>query len=227
MFIKLTRLNGAPIWINGAYVVTVEKGRQVGSVVVPIGDGLDYDVKETPEQILGMIDGKVPAVVPVPASDALTLGETGAAVLEAAAAKEAEAAKAEPVKSAAVEAKVEVAEPVKSAAEVAEESAAVAVEAVKAVETAKKVAKRSAVAKRAVKSSKAKTSRAKKPVLDLDEKQIERLIKQKPGTKKRLINTLDSQFKTASSEATVAALIAHGVMKMDENEKLDWGSSGV
>ena len=223
MFIKLTRLNGAPIWINGAYVVTVEKGRQVGSVVVPIGDGLDYDVKETPEQILAMIDGKVEKVVPVPASDALTLGETGAAVLEAAAAKEAEAAKAEPVKSAAVEAKVEVAEPVKSAAEVAEESAAVAVEAVKAVETAKTAKKRSTVAKRAVKSStKAKTSRAKKPVLDLDEKQIERLIKQKPGTKKRLINTLESQFKTASSEATVAALIAHGVVKMDENEKIDW-----
>ena len=221
MFIKLTRLNGAPIWINGAYVVTVEKGRQVGSVVVPIGDGLDYDVKETPEQILEMIDGKVPAVVPVPASDALTLGETGAAVLEAA--KDVEAAKVEPVKSAAVEAKVEKVEPVKSAAEAAEESAAVAVEAVKAVETAKTVKKRSTVAKRAVKSSaKAKTSRAKKPALDLDEKQIERLIKQKPGTKKRLINTLESQFKTASSEATVAALIAHGVVKMDENEKIDW-----
>ena len=221
MFIKLTRLNGAPIWINGAYVVTVEKGRQVGSVVVPIGDGLDYDVKETPEQILEMIDGKVPAVVPVPLSDALTLGETGAAVLEAA--KDVEAAKVEPVKSAAVEAKVEKVEPVKSAAEAAEESAAVAVEAVKAVETAKTVRKRSTVAKRAVKSStKAKTTRAKKPVLDLDEKQIERLIKQKPGTKKRLINTLESQFKTASSEATVAALIAHGVVKMDENEKIDW-----
>ena len=206
MFIKLTRLNGAPIWINGAYVVTVEKGRQVGSVVVPIGDGLDYDVKETPEQILEMIDGKVPAVVPVPSSDALTLGETGAAVLEAA--KDVEPAKVELVKS---------------AAEAAEESAAVAVEAVKAVETAKTVKKRSTVAKRAVKSSaKAKTSRAKKPALDLDEKQIERLIKQKPGTKKRLINTLESQFKTASSEATVAALIAHGVVKMDENEKIDW-----
>ena len=129
----------------------------------------------------------------------------------------------EPVKSAAVEAKVEKVEPVKSAAEAAEESAAVAVEAVKAVETAKTVKKRSTVAKRAVKSSaKAKTSRAKKPALDLDEKQIERLIKQKPGTKKRLINTLESQFKTASSEATVAALIAHGVVKMDENEKIDW-----
>ena len=223
MFIKLTRLNGAPIWINGAYVVTVEKGRQVGAVVVPIGDGLDYDVKETPEQILAMIDGKVEKVVPVAASDALTLGETGAAVLEAAAAKEAEAAKVEPVKSAAVEAKVETVEPVKTAAEIAEESAAVAVEAVKAVETAKTAKKRSTVAKRAVKSStKAKTTRAKKPVLDLDEKQIERLIKQKPGTKKRLINTLESQFKTASSEATVAALIAHGVVKMDENEKIDW-----
>ena len=222
MFIKLTRLNGAPIWINGAYVVTVEKGRQVGSVVVPIGDGLDYDVKETPEQILEMIDGKVEAVVPVAASDALTLGETGAAVLEAA--KEAEAAQAEGAKeSAAVEAKVEAVEPVKSAAEEAEESAAVAVEAVKAVETAKKVARRSTVAKRAVKATKAKTTRAKKPALDLDEKQIERLIKQKPRTKKRLINTLDSQFKTASSEDTVAALIAHGVMKMDENEKIDWG----
>ena len=67
MFIKFTRLDGTPIWINSTFVVTVEPRRNGGSVVVPIGDGLDYDVKETPEAVLSLLDGApAPAVVPVP-----------------------------------------------------------------------------------------------------------------------------------------------------------------
>ena len=73
MFIRLTRTDGQPIWINASFVVTVEPARSGGSVVVPIGDGLDYDVKETPETVLALLDEAPPAkVVPVPPPKALT-----------------------------------------------------------------------------------------------------------------------------------------------------------
>lgn len=73
MFIRLTRVDGQPIWINASFVVTVEPTRSGGSIVVPIGDGLDYDVKEPPETVLALLDEAPPAkVVPVPPPKALT-----------------------------------------------------------------------------------------------------------------------------------------------------------
>ena len=73
MYIKLTRMNGRPIWLNASFIVTIEPHeRSGGSIVVPIGDGLDYEVKEPPATVLAMLDGApVPAVVPVPTTDAL------------------------------------------------------------------------------------------------------------------------------------------------------------
>ena len=71
MFIKLTRIDGSPVWINASFVVTVEPAHG-GSLVVPVGDGLDYDVRETPEEVLSMLEGApVAAILPVPAVDAL------------------------------------------------------------------------------------------------------------------------------------------------------------
>ena len=74
MYIKLTRLDNRPVWLNAAFVVTVEPRRDGnGAVVVPIGDGLDYDVRESPEEVLRMLEGcPAPQVVPVPVSDCLT-----------------------------------------------------------------------------------------------------------------------------------------------------------
>lgn len=74
MFIKLTKFDNSPIWVNASFIVTVEPRREgSGSVVVPIGDGLDYDVRESPEAVLAMLEGApIPAVVPVPVSDCLT-----------------------------------------------------------------------------------------------------------------------------------------------------------
>ena len=73
-FVRLTRLDGSPIWLNASFVVTIEPRKGGGTTVVPIGDGLDYDVRETPEDVLAYLDGApVPEVVPVPTSDALTL----------------------------------------------------------------------------------------------------------------------------------------------------------
>ena len=66
MFIKLTRMNGRPIWLNASFVVTVEPTPIGGAIVVPIGDGLDYEVRETPETVLALLAGApTPTVVPV------------------------------------------------------------------------------------------------------------------------------------------------------------------
>ena len=74
MYIKLTRFDNRPVWLNAAFVVTVEPRKDgSGAVVVPIGDGLDYDVRESPEEVLRMLEGSpAPQVVPVPVSDCLT-----------------------------------------------------------------------------------------------------------------------------------------------------------
>lgn len=72
MYIKLTRADGRPIWLNASFIVTVEPMQNGGAIVVPIGDGLDYEVRETPESVLAMLDGAPPAeVVPVPPPKAL------------------------------------------------------------------------------------------------------------------------------------------------------------
>ena len=66
MFIKLTRMNGRPIWLNASFVVTVEPTPIGGAIVVPIGDGLDYEMRETPETVLALLAGApTPTVVPV------------------------------------------------------------------------------------------------------------------------------------------------------------------
>lgn len=72
MFITLTKPDGTPIWINAAFVVTIEPRKGGGAIVVPIGDGLDYEVRESPEAVLkALADGPSAAIVPVPVSDAL------------------------------------------------------------------------------------------------------------------------------------------------------------
>ena len=66
MYIKLTRMNGRPIWLNASFVVTVEPTRIGGAIVVPIGDGLDYEVRESPETVLALLAGTPsPTIVPV------------------------------------------------------------------------------------------------------------------------------------------------------------------
>ena len=73
MFIQLTRTDGVPVWLNACFVVTVAPTRGGGSIVVPIGDGLDYEVREAPETVLSLLEGAPPAkVVPVPPPKTLT-----------------------------------------------------------------------------------------------------------------------------------------------------------
>ena len=74
MFIKLTRLDHSEIWINASFVVMVEPRKGGGSVVVPIGDGLDYDVMESPEAVLALL-ADAPAHKAAPAAAPQVLGD--------------------------------------------------------------------------------------------------------------------------------------------------------
>ena len=188
MYIKLTRFDNRPVWLNAAFVVTVEPRKDgSGSIVVPIGDGLDYDVRESPEEVLRMLEG-CPAsqVVPVSVSDGLT--KTPADVSP-------EPEREEDVVAMSVREDAEGA--------VLEESAA--------AKTAKKVAKpRKPAAPK-------KPKVAKKPVLALSDAEVARLGKLAPKSVAKLKNTLSTQFRDADVTETIAALEAKGVIKIDGN----------
>ena len=73
MFIKLTRIDGQDVWFNSQYVVTVEPRKGSGALVVPLGDGIDYEVRESPEMIVAALGGDLtpgkvkrpPSVTPI------------------------------------------------------------------------------------------------------------------------------------------------------------------
>ena len=187
MYIKLTRFDNRPVWLNAAFVVTVEPRRDgSGSVVVPIGDGLDYDVRESPEEVLRLLEGcPAPQVVPVPVSDCLT--KTPADVSPEPERKE--DAVAAPAREDADSAVVEA--------------------------PAAKPAKKPARAKKPAAPKKAKP--AKKPVLELSDEEVARLGKLAPKSVAKLKNTLSTQFRVADVSETVAALAAKGVIGIDGN----------
>ena len=189
MYTKLTRFDNRPVWLNAAFVVTVEPRRDgSGAVVVPIGDGLDYDVRESPEEVLRMLEGcPAPQVVPVPVSDCLT--KTPADV-----SPEPERKPPEPERQ-----EKEIAKPIEE----------------KPGEPEAKPVKKPARAKKPAAAKKAKP--AKKPVLELSDDEVTRLGKLAPKSIAKLKNTLSTQFRVADVSETVAALESKGVIKLDGN----------
>ena len=185
-FVKLTRLDGSPIWLNASYVVTVEPRKGGGTTVVPIGDGLDYDVRENPETVLAVLDGApVPDVVPVPTSDALTLTpddvspeSSSDAGFGAEAKPDAKSTKKTPRKSPSRKAE---------AAEKAEKS----------------------------EEPKFEPQPTNNSEVELLDEEIARLRKMAPRTVRKLQNTIMTQFKNLNAEATVAALVSRGYLSID------------
>lgn len=208
MYIKLTRLDNTPIWINASFVVTVEPRKAGGSVVVPIGDGLDYDVKETTEAVLAMLDGApAPAVVPVPAPPGLAPKTLG--VAPEAEPTSTEASVAEPVADSVVKPVAESAvAPVKKTTRARKAKATPAAEAEPTVEA-------DGADKPAAKKPRAR--RTKKPEMPLTEDEVARLRKLAPGTVRKLQNTLVAQFRTVEPEAAMAALEAHEILSLDRD----------
>lgn len=61
MFIKLTKSDGTPVWLNPEFIVRIESWK-TGSAVAAAGDG-DFEVRETPAAILALCQA-TPAPVP-------------------------------------------------------------------------------------------------------------------------------------------------------------------
>ena len=55
MFIKLTKTDGTPVWLNPEFIVRIEPWKK-GSAVAAAGDG-DFEVMEDPRAILAMAGG--------------------------------------------------------------------------------------------------------------------------------------------------------------------------
>ena len=196
MYIKLTRFDNRPVWLNAAFVVTVEPRRDgSGAVVVPIGDGLDYDVRESPEEVLRMLVGcPAPQVVPVPVSDCLT--KTPADVSP------------EPERK--PDAVTTPVTPPSGPSGLLRRGICEDADG-----TMEKPAKKPARAKKPAAAKKAKP--AKKPVLELSDEEVTRLGKLAPKSIAKLKNTLSTQFRVSDISETVAALEAKGAIKLDGN----------
>lgn len=200
MFIKLTKFDNRPVWINASFVVTVEPRKDgVGTLVVPIGDGFDYDVRESVEEVLAKLEGApAAAVVPVPASDGLT-----------AMPEDVSPEKAPPREPAAESAK----EPKKPRKRTVRAKAKKDQEGSAAEPSAP--AAEAAASEPSVPADVAPAANVPPPPLELGEDQVARLAKLAPKSVSKLKNTLASQFHVADLNATVAALAAQGTFSID------------
>lgn len=235
MFIKLTRLDNSPIWLNAAFIVTVEPRKGGGTIVVPIGDGLDYEVRETAEAVLGMLgDAPAPTVVPVPAPKGLTKTpddvspDRGMPDL-----LPERPASAKPVPPVSQPAKPEVAAPADKPAESPAKADAsaedAAVEKAEPAKPAKRTRKTTATKAKTAAKPRKKTAAKKeaapepKPLtpLVLDEGQVERLKKMSPRSIRKLANTLMAQFKVGDPFEAIRALEEREFFKT-EGDRVLW-----
>jgi len=198
MFIKLTRLDGKPIWFNRNYIVTVEPRKEQGSLVVPLGDGLDYEVVETAERIVRLLGGgtvvaaELSPEVPGPT---VTDEETELQDKKTAARKDAGRTAKKTAKG-------------KSVAAADAENAA-----------------KPAIGKKTAAKPSAKKS-VKLPPIPLSEEQLVRLRRMSPGSLKKLVNTLTSQFGVSKPEKTVDALLSRKIISVSSQGHVDW-TSGI
>ena len=232
MYIKLTRFDNRPVWLNAAFIVTVEPRRDgSGSVVVPIGDGLDYDVRESPEEVLRMLDGcPAPQVVPVPVSDCLTNTPADVSPEPERRMPDPEVRPpSKPVQPPSEPAAQHPSTPVQQPSEPAAQPPSEPVQkkpeekpAAEAADSTAKSAKRESRPRRTAAERKPKVT--KKPKLELTDEDVVRLGKLAPKTVAKLKNTLLTQFHVEDASATVAALETKGVLALD-GSRINWNLS--
>ena len=240
MFIKLTRIDGQDVWFNSQYVVTVEPRKGSGALVVPLGDGIDYEVRESPEMIVAALGGDLaPGKVkrPPPAAPIETkppsVAPADKVVQPSAAVPETEPELPDfRINSAATPVPFELRN-VPEAAEAAAVPPPPAKKTLRRKRTTAKAtadespsaAKKEAPAEEAPKKKtvrKAATRKPKLPPLPLTDEQLVRLQKMAPGNAKRLANTLKAQFALEEAEPIIAALQAHGVITVNEQGRISW-----
>ena len=211
MFVKFTRLDNSPIWLNASFIVTVEPRRGGGSVVVPVGDGLDYDVRESPEAVLAILgEAPAPAVLPIPTTDALVKKPVADTPVPA-------PQPSEPVEQPAAEAPAK--KPAKKTTR--KKKAAVAEPAPEAPAEPAPEAQPSTPP--TLQPSDPPTLQPSTPptALVLTEGEIERLRKLAPRTLRKLGNTLKTQFKFEDPEVGVQDLLSRGFILVNE-QRVHW-----
>ena len=243
MFIKLTKLDGSPLWLNASFVVTIEPRRGGGSVVVPIGDGFDYDVKESPERVLWLLGdpaGKAEPRQQEPrqkAEPAPEVIEAVKALAEATATGEAggtgetsetggtsgtgettaEVIAVPPTSDGLAPTPADVSPEDEPAEPVPEE---------KPVKRGRGRTRKTAAAKAQPEADKKgadepKPDKPAKRAEELTDDEIGRLRKLAPRSLRKFANTLSSQFGVADAEAAVKLLVARDLLQV-EQERIIW-----
>ncbi len=193
MFIKLTRKDGSPIWINATSVVTVEPARESGAIVVPAGDDLDYEVVESPETVVALLTGEPPPEPPKKAKRATRKTKAKAdGETETAAETAAGSAGEKPKKTAKRATRAKKAAPDESEPPAEPASPAEPEEAP-----------------------------AASPVF-FPAEHLERVRKMAPGSVRKLANTLATQFKIEDPDSVVRHLEETGVISVVEHGHVNW-----
>lgn len=217
MYIKLTRIDGSPIWLNASFIVTIEPTRNGGSIVVPIGDGLDYEVKEAAEAVLDLLNEAPPAaVVPVPPPKSLapTAEDVSPGNLEANEIAHEHKASA-PKKAAKTPAKAK-----KSASAGSAKKAKEASVAVKAESPVEEPGKGQPVAD-GTSAEPASATAPEDPVWQV----VEKLKAHKCRTEKRLMNFIKSSHKTMSDADVLEvmdAMKSRGYITVEDDGHVIW-----
>ena len=213
MFIRLTKKDGTFVWLNTEYIVTVEPVRTGGTIVVPVGDGLDYEVRESAETIISLVEGTPVAEI------AATVAET----------PEEAPAEATPAEAPVFEqTEVEVKSEAESAAAVAAVIQLTPPEAPaegKPAKRARKTKGRPVPAGTPATEGERKVVRhraARKTPLELTEDQLSRIRAMAPRSVKRLSNTLSSQFDVIEPETVIRSLVEHDIITVDEQSHITW-----
>ena len=231
MFIKLTKKDGNPIWINSGFIVTMEPVRSGGTIVVPFGDGLDYEVREGAESIVSLIEGvPVAEIVPALSTEDEPAPQPETPTKSPSNAEEPKTPTAEPAPET-----QPVFEPVEVPALTSESESAAAVAAVmqlapkpepeKPTKRARKAKTRPAPSGTPATEGERKIPRrraVRKTPLQLTEEQLARVRTMAPRSVKRLSNALLTQFAVTDPETMVRALVEHDIITVDEQSHITW-----
>jgi len=220
MFAKFTRNDGSPIWLNANFIVTVEPAKGGGSVVVPVGDGLDYEVKESVQAVLSAIEGVQggAAAAPVPSVDTMPAAPEPSPTASA----DFDEAPADPPTFEGESAEENVSEEEAAAGVAAKMAFSEMQEKEKEAEAKPKRTRKTTKTKSATTTPRRRSTR--KTPLELSDEQLARLRKMAPRSVKKLTNSInEKQFAVADAEKTIKALVDHGIISIDEQtQHVEW-----
>lgn len=245
-FIKLTQIDGRSIWVNARYLVTVEPRKGSGALVVPLGDGMDYEVKESPETVIALCCGETVAaperkpLKPEPASNPAVAAPVSpvaeSAVAEAAPAKPSESVPA--TASAPAEAPVEKPDAETDAhapKKAARKSRATKTPSTRTRKTVAKVSKTelsetpaadvsAAEPPAAIPETPVLPTREREPSADRSAEILRKVAKMACRSRNRLLNTLKSQFSLSEEKCheMMSSWVDQGHITIDGNGHVEW-----